>query len=100
MDSLKRDDPAKHKSATLEEKQRGKRLFGGLLNTLSQTSKSPQQRRQQEIERRQQERMQKQSAQDDQKDKEKLAQLREIRLARQIEFDEKVVSHIASQSSP
>lgn len=75
-----------------EEKKRGKRLFGGLMSTLSQTSNtSQQQKRRQEIERRQQDRIQKQRAEDDEKRAEKLEKLRLVRMAEQITFDEEVV---------
>ncbi|KAL6698816.1 pinin/SDK/memA/ protein conserved region domain-containing protein [Trichoderma pleuroticola] len=78
--------------AIQEEKKRGKRLFGGLMSTLSQTSNtSQQQKRRQEIERRQQDRMQKQKAEDDQKRAEKLEKLHLVRMAEQIVFDEEVM---------
>lgn len=86
------DEPVRRPSATLEDKKRGKRLFGGLLSTLSQTNTNSQQKRRQEIEKRQQERLQKQRVEDDQKREEKLAQLKEIRMAEQMEFERKVVS--------
>lgn len=85
------DDSARRPSATLEEKKRGKRLFGGLLNTLSQKPTNNQQKRRQEIERRQQERLQNQRAEDDQKREENLKHLRVIRMQEQIGFEEKVV---------
>ncbi|KAJ3532907.1 hypothetical protein NM208_g8223 [Fusarium decemcellulare] len=53
-------DADRRRLATQEEKKRGKRLFGGLLSTLSQTTGSTQQKRRLEIERRQQDRLQKQ----------------------------------------
>ncbi|KAG5922326.1 hypothetical protein E4U61_005434 [Claviceps capensis] len=80
-------------SAIQEEKKRGKRLFGGLLSTLSQTSTTSQHKRRQEIERRQQERIQKQREQDDQKRAEKLSKVREARLVEQIDFQEQVMRH-------
>jgi hypothetical protein len=86
---------SRRKSATQEEKTRGRRLFGGLLNTLNKTHAQPsaQQRRRQEIEQRQQERLQKQKAEDEKQRAEKLSNLREIRMAEQIVFEEKVVRH-------
>lgn len=49
------------KVAAQDEKKRSKRLFGGLLSTLSQTNKdNATQKRRQEIERRQQDRLKKQ----------------------------------------
>lgn len=78
--------------ATQEDKKRGKRLFGGLLNTLNQGPSSSQQKRRQEIEKRLQERMQKQDAEDGQRRAERLAELRTVRIREQIIFDEEVVS--------
>ncbi len=77
--------------ATQEDKKRGKRLFGGLLNTLNQGPSNSQQRRRQEIEKRQQERMQKQHAEDGNRRAERLAQQRAVRIREQIVFDEEVV---------
>ncbi|KAL0932003.1 nuclear protein [Colletotrichum truncatum] len=74
-----------------EEKRRGKRLFGGLLNTLSQTSTSSQHKKRREIELRQQERAQKQRAEDDKRRAEKLARITEVRWQEQIKFDEKAM---------
>lgn len=80
-------------SASQEEKKRGKRLFGGLLSTLSQTNTNLQHRRRQEIERRQQERLQKQRDEDDLRRAEKLSKIRETRLVEQVEFQEQVMRH-------
>ncbi|KAF4976202.1 hypothetical protein FZEAL_7094 [Fusarium zealandicum] len=80
----------RRKLATHEEKKRGKRLFGGLLNTLSQTTGSTQQKRRLEIERRQQERLQKQTAEDDRAREEKRARLTDSRMGEQLVFQEKV----------
>ncbi|KAH8176117.1 pinin/SDK/memA/ protein conserved region domain-containing protein [Sarocladium implicatum] len=53
-------------SSVQDEKKRNKRLFGGLLSTLSQSaSNNPAQKRRLEIERRQQERLQKQKDEDE-----------------------------------
>ncbi|PMB69268.1 hypothetical protein BM221_003907 [Beauveria bassiana] len=76
--------------ATQEDKRRGKRLFGGLMNTLNQGPSTIQQKRRQEIEKRQKERMQKQDAEDGQRRAERLAQLRAVRIREQIVFDEEV----------
>lgn len=86
------NDCETRKNAMQEEKKRGKRLFGGLLSTLSQTSGNTQQKRRREIEQRQQERMRKQRAEDDKERAVKRASLTEIRMAEQIVFDEEVVS--------
>lgn len=77
--------------ATQEDKKRGKRLFGGLLNTLNQGPSSSQQKRRQEIEKRQKERMEKQATEDGQRRAERLAQLRTVRIREQIVLDEEVV---------
>ena len=80
-------------SASLEEKRRGKRLFGTFLNTLSQTnsSTSSQQKRRQDIERRQHARVSQQRAEDDKQRQEKLAKLNAARKIEQVKFDERVV---------
>ncbi|KAL2693932.1 hypothetical protein Neosp_000500 [[Neocosmospora] mangrovei] len=83
-------DADRRRLATQEEKKRGKRLFGGLLSTLSQTTGSSQQKRRLEIERRQQERLQKQKLEDDKARDENRARLTGIRMAEQIVFDEQV----------
>lgn len=79
---------------TQEDKKRGKRLFGGLLNTLSQTGSSSQQKRRQEIERRQQIKMKEQTAEDDKRRAEKKAELHKIRMEQQIHFEEQVVRRV------
>ncbi|WXC62183.1 hypothetical protein SNK03_008041 [Fusarium graminearum] len=84
-------DVDRRKVATQEEKKRGKRLFGGLLSTLSQTSGDSTQKRRLEIERRQQERMRKQSVEDDKLQAEKRARAMEARKGDQIVFDEEVM---------
>lgn len=76
----------------MEEKKRGKRLFGGLMNTLSQTTTNSQQRRRQEIERRQQEKATQQRAADTKHREVKLGKIREVRQREQIKFEEQVVS--------
>ncbi|KHN99462.1 Pinin/SDK/MemA protein [Metarhizium album ARSEF 1941] len=78
-------------SATQEEKKRGKRLFGGLLSTLSQTSTNSQHKRRQEIERKQQERIQKQRDEEDKKRADKVARIKETRIVQQIDFEEQVM---------
>ncbi|EXF78011.1 peroxin 26 [Colletotrichum fioriniae PJ7] len=74
-----------------EEKKRGKRLFGGLLSTLSQTNSSSQHKKRREIEQRQQEKAQKQRAEDEKRRTGKLARITEARWKEQIWFDEKVM---------
>ncbi|KAH7037907.1 pinin/SDK/memA/ protein conserved region-domain-containing protein [Microdochium trichocladiopsis] len=74
-----------------EEKKRGKRLFGGILGTLSRSAPSTHQKRRQDIERRQQERAHQQRADDDKLRGENLAKLKKIRQVEQIKFDEQVM---------
>ncbi|KAJ4268579.1 hypothetical protein NW762_002644 [Fusarium torreyae] len=84
-------DVDRRRFATQEEKKRGKRLFGGLLSTLSQTTGNTQQKRRLEIERRQQERLQKQRVDDDKLREEKRARVTEVRKGEQVGFDEEVM---------
>jgi hypothetical protein len=81
----------RRRSVTQEEKKRGMRLFGGLLNTLSQSTPTNQQKKRQEIEQRQQERARLRRVEDDRKRAERHGRLTEIRNVEQIKFDEKVV---------
>ncbi|KAK2003682.1 hypothetical protein LX36DRAFT_706941 [Colletotrichum falcatum] len=74
-----------------EEKKRGRRLFGGLLSTLSQTNSGSQHKKRREIEQRQHERAQKQRAEDEKRRTEKLARITEARWQEQIKFDEKAM---------
>ncbi|KAK1971575.1 hypothetical protein LZ32DRAFT_605088 [Colletotrichum eremochloae] len=74
-----------------EEKKRGKRLFGGLLSTLSQTNSGSQHKKRREIEQRQHERAQKQRAEDEKRRTERLARITEARWQEQIKFDEKAM---------
>lgn len=85
-------DAGRRQLATQEEKKRGKRLFGGLLSTLSQTSGGSIQKKRMEIERRQQERMRKQSVEDSKLREEKRAKAMQARKGDQNVFDEEVVS--------
>ncbi|KAK1509072.1 hypothetical protein CABS01_08302 [Colletotrichum abscissum] len=96
-DSRPRDEDSRASTARRaplsrdEEKKRGKRLFGGLLSTLSQTNSSSQHKKRREIEQRQQEKAQKQRAEDEKRRTEKLARITEARWKEQILFDEKVM---------
>ncbi|KAI2626626.1 pinin/SDK/memA/ protein conserved region-domain-containing protein [Hypoxylon sp. NC1633] len=81
----------RRESAIQEEKRRGKRLFGGLLNTLSQTASNSQQKKRQDIERRQQAKAHQQTAQVDKHREDKLAKLRAVRQVEQFKFDERVM---------
>ncbi len=79
------------KNFSLEEKKRGRRLFGGLLSTLNKSAPSTHQKKRLEIEKRQQERAHQQWVEDDKRRAEKLAKLTSIRKLEQIKFDEQVV---------
>lgn len=81
----------RRKSSVVEERKRGQRLFGGLLSTLSQSTPNGQQKRRLEIEKRQQEKAKQQKAEDEVRRAEKLANLKAIRKAEQVKFDEESV---------
>lgn len=87
-------DRGRRESYSQEEKKRGRRLFGGLLSTLSQTTANSQQKRRLEIEKKQQEKAVKQKTEDDKRRMEKLAKLDKVRRIEQVRFDEQVVSLI------
>ncbi|KAJ5038201.1 uncharacterized protein L3040_007068 [Drepanopeziza brunnea f. sp. 'multigermtubi'] len=78
----------RRKSSVQEEKRRGQRLFGGLLSTLSQSTPNGQQKRRLDIEKRQQEKAKQQKAADEARRREKLADLKTVRKAEQIIYDE------------
>ncbi|KAG4411563.1 hypothetical protein IFR04_015302 [Cadophora malorum] len=78
----------KRKSSVQEEKKRGQRLFGGLLSTLSQSTPNGQQKRRLEIEKRQHEKVKQQKEADEARRREKLADLKAIRRAEQVIYDE------------
>ncbi len=83
--------PDRRASVSQEEKKRGQRLFGGLIDTLSQTTGTSQQKRRLEIERRQQERAEHQKIEDDRRLAEKRAALDRERRIGQVRIDEQVV---------
>jgi hypothetical protein len=85
------DDSMRGASASQEEKKRGKRLFGGLLSTLSQTTTNSHQRKRVDIERRQLERQQRQKEEDAHRKSESSARFHEIRVKEQVVFEDKVV---------
>lgn len=85
-------DRDRREGCSQEEKKRGRRLFGGLLSTLSQTTANSHQKRRLEIEKKQQEKASKQKTEDDKRRAEKLDKLDKIRRIEQVRFDEQVVS--------
>ena len=88
--------PDRHKISALEERKRGQRLFGGLLNTLSQSAPSGQQKRRQDIEKKQAERAKLQKHDDEVRMKENADVLHSKRKREQVKFDERSVSKFGS----
>lgn len=74
-----------------EEKQRGKRLFGALLGTLSQSSSSAAQKRRAEIERKQRDKLRDQADEDDERKRRELEELMTVRRGEQKKYDEQSV---------
>ncbi|KAI0448045.1 hypothetical protein F4803DRAFT_5298 [Xylaria telfairii] len=77
--------------ARQEEKKRGRRLLGGLMNTLNQASAGSQHRKRQDIERRQQAKSTQQRAEEDRLRTQRLSKLQAVRKAEQLKFDEQVM---------
>lgn len=82
---------AARKSIALDEKKRAKRLFGGILGTLSQSQSSAQQKKRLEVDRRQHDRVQKERAESDKIRAEKLAKRKAIRAKEQEKLEEDMV---------
>lgn len=90
--------PAKPKRASeqdesrkLEERKRGKRLFGALLGTLAQSSSSTAQKRRVDIEKKQQAKLKQQAEEHDEQKKQRLDALMEIRQQEQKKYDKQSV---------
>jgi hypothetical protein len=83
--------PNRRLSGQQEERKRGQRLFGNLLGTLSQSSSSAAQRRRVDIEKKQQEKLKLQAEGYNEKRKEDLGRLNEIRIKEQAKYDEQSV---------
>ncbi|GAW12791.1 hypothetical protein ANO14919_021620 [Xylariales sp. No.14919] len=77
--------------ALQEEKRRGKRLLGGLMNTLNQASAGSQHRKRPDIERRQQAKSIQQRAEEDRLRIQKISKLEAVRKVEQLKFDERVM---------
>ncbi|KAI1186852.1 pinin/SDK/memA/ protein conserved region-domain-containing protein [Nemania serpens] len=99
-DDKRRDPPAqsarevstdRREIARQEEKKRGRRLLGGLMNTLSQASAGSQHRKRQDIERQQQAKSTQQRAEEDRLRMQRLSKLEAVRKVEQIKFDEQVM---------
>ncbi|KAI0975990.1 pinin/SDK/memA/ protein conserved region-domain-containing protein [Xylaria arbuscula] len=89
--SAREAGPDRREMARQEEKKRGRRLLGGLMNTLSQANAGSQHRKRQEIERRQQAKSTQQRAEEDRLRVQKLSKLEAARKAEQLKFDEQVM---------
>jgi hypothetical protein len=96
-DQARDPNQERRKSSVVEERKRGQRLFGGLLSTLSQSTPNGQQKRRLEIEKRQQEKAKQQKAADEVRRAEKLANLKAVRKAEQIKFDEESVMRLQAR---
>ena len=92
----------RRKSGQMEERKRGQRLFGALLGTLSQSSSSTAHKRRTDIERKQQAKLKLQADEFDEKKKQRLDAIMEVRRQEQKKYDKQSVSSafFAFTSSP
>ena len=81
----------RRKSGLAEERKRGQRLFGALLGTLSQSSSSTAQKRRTDIERKQQAKLKLQADEFDEKKKQRLDAILEVRRREQKKYDKQTV---------
>ncbi|MCJ1438644.1 hypothetical protein MMC27_008034 [Xylographa pallens] len=79
--------PVKEANVQVEERKRGKRLFGALLGTLAQSSSSTAQRRRVDIEQKQQAKLKLQDEEYDEKKKLRLDALMEVRRREQKKYN-------------
>ena len=77
----------------MEERKRGQRLFGALLGTLSQSSSSTAQKRRTDIERKQQAKLKSQADELDEKKRQRLDAIWEVRRREQIKYDRQSVRY-------
>ena len=89
----KSETEARRKNALDEEKKRGRRLFGGLLGTLSQQATNTTHRRRVEIEKKQKEKLRAQDEEEEEDKKRQLEQLTEERVQYQSLWDEETVCY-------
>lgn len=75
----------------MEERKRGQRLFGALLGTLSQSSSSTAHKRRVDIERKQQAKLRLQAEEYDEKKKQELEALLDVRRQEQKKYDKQSV---------
>lgn len=80
-----------------EERLRGRRLFGALLGTLSQSSSSTAQKRRSGIEKKQQDKLKQQTEEADEQTKEKLEALMQTRRKEQRVFDKQSVRFVGER---
>ena len=90
----------RRKGGQLEERKRGQRLFGALLGTLSQSSSSTAQKRRTDIERKQQAKLKSQADELDEKKKQRLSAIWEVRRREQIKYDRQSVRYALSIYQP
>ena len=99
-------NPEQDDSRKLEERKRGKRLFGALLGTLAQCSSSTAQKRRVDIEKKQQAKLKQQAEEHDELKKQRLEALMAVRRQEQkkynkqsVRFNSHYTSHLADVSS-
>ena len=76
---------------SIDERKRGKRLFGALLGTLAQNSSSTAQKRRVDIEKKQQEKLKLQAEEYNEKEKQEIDELTRRRRMDQDRYDEQSV---------
>ena len=89
--SAQNADVKRRPGREIDERKRGKRLFGALLGTLSQNSSSTAQKRRTDIEIKQREKLKLQAEEDDEKKKQRLQSLVEERKREQERYDKQTV---------
>ena len=92
-------DARRRPSREIDERKRGKRLFGALLGTLSQNSSSTAQKRRTDIESKQREKLKSQAEEDDEKKKQRLQSLVEVRKREQERYDKQTVGLLRNELS-
>ncbi|KAI1433935.1 hypothetical protein GGR50DRAFT_451140 [Xylaria sp. CBS 124048] len=89
--AVKRTGADRQAMARLEETRRGRRLFGGLMNTLSEASAGPQPHKRQDVERRKQAKSTQQRAREERFRVQRFYQLEEVRKSEQVRFDREIM---------
>ena len=95
MDAPTTDQPRARQKAgrAVEERNRGKRLFGALLGTLAQSSSSTAQKRRASIEKKQRDKLRQQAEEDDENRVQRLEKLKQSRLKEQWKWNRQSVCH-------